>query len=147
MVPGWANLAGTSLCASVWVAASIAPHIGAHIESIDATRRCSRVDPRTLGRNTRLVRAPKMRRINSVGRRPIPVKWNSRRRQTAADFLLAPAAALRFASRHCHPAGPHSCSDGAQQKWEQTLPHSPAHRNPSATARSPTTQHLGWRPG
>ena len=68
-------------------------------------------------------------------------------------------AALFLASAHCHSAELYSCSGGAQQKWEQTLPHSPActpaqlriasptHSNPLATARSPTKLHLGWRPG
>ena len=148
------TLAGTSLCASAWVAASIAPHIGAHIESIDATRRSSRVDPRTLRRDTRLVRAPKMLRINSVDRWPIPIEWNSRRRQTAADFLFARrlcAGSLVFCSTK------QLLRQGATEMGTHTPPPtcvhpklrdaSPTHSNPSATARSPTTQHLGWRPG
>ena len=85
-------LAATSVSASARISASMAPHVGAHNGSIDAIRQSSRVDPRTL-RTSRVEWSPKSARINSVDRRPIPVEWNSRRRQTAAAFSLA--------RRHC----------------------------------------------
>ena len=81
--------AGTWLRASAWVTASMATQCRTHNKSMVASRRRSRVDPRTCKRNSLLAQDPKMTRINSVDRRPIPDESNSRRRQTAAAFLLA----------------------------------------------------------